>query len=317
MACNGCQYTISEFLTLIRDECKLNNFLNVHNVLTDEKICPKCNKSCKFNPNENTFQCSTAIVQSKGHKKRTRLACGFSVSASKSTYFENSELPISEICKFITFWVCVNFSQHDLEEEIKWSSLTVVNWMSFCREVCFSNITKNSEKLGGNDRTVELHEVKFGKQKYTNRIIQGQWVFGGIERNTNKNFLIPVLNRSKETLLEIINEWVLPGTTIMSHCWKEYDCLNDEGFLHQTVNHSKNFVDPDARSHTRRVERMFSDKNDDVHQYGQQKSHFANYLAEYYFRCKYSRLVDRLHNFFICMADVSPPKGNQHGEDDD
>ena len=32
----------------------------------------------------------------------------------------------------------------------------------------------------------------------------------------------------------------------MSDMWKAYDCLQDEGYNHLTVNHSLNFIDPDT-----------------------------------------------------------------------
>ena len=32
----------------------------------------------------------------------------------------------------------------------------------------------------------------------------------------------------------------------MSDCWKAYNCLNNKGYVHLTVNHSYNFVDPDT-----------------------------------------------------------------------
>ena len=43
----------------------------------------------------------------------------------------------------------------------------------------------------------------------------GQWVFGGVERESGKCFKIPVPNRTAEVLLKLIVEWILPGTIIM------------------------------------------------------------------------------------------------------
>ena len=42
----------------------------------------------------------------------------------------------------------------------------------------------------------------------------------------------------------------------MSNMWKAYDCLNDEGYTHLTVNHSLNFLDPDTGAHTQRIENI-------------------------------------------------------------
>lgn len=50
--------------------------------------------------------------------------------------------------------------------------------------------------------------------------VERQWIFGGVERESGKCFLIPVEFRDKETLLTIIKQWILPGTTIISDCWK-------------------------------------------------------------------------------------------------
>jgi len=104
---------------------------------------------------------------------------------------------------------------------------------------------KHSEKLGGPGRTVEIDEAKIGKRKYNRgRLVKGHWIFGGYERDSKKIFIVPVEDRTEETLLACIKEWILPGTTIVSDCWKSYNCLNNEGFQHLTVNHSYNFVDP-------------------------------------------------------------------------
>ena len=104
---------------------------------------------------------------------------------------------------------------------------------------------QHSEKLGGPGHTVEIDEAKIGKRKYNRgRLVRDQWIFGGYERNSKKIFVVPVEDRTEVTLLACIKEWILPGTTIISDCWKSYDCLNNEGFQHLKVNHSLNFVDP-------------------------------------------------------------------------
>ena len=86
------------------------------------------------------------------------------------------------------------------------------------------------------------------------RYIEGQWIFGGICRETKACFLVPVERRDKDTLLPIIRAHILPGTRVMSDMWKVYDCLQDEGYVHLTVNHSLNFVDPDTGAHTQGIE---------------------------------------------------------------
>ena len=46
------------------------------------------------------------------------------------------------------------------------------------------------EKLGGEGRVVEIDESKFGRQKYhRGRRVDGQWVFGGVERESKRCFL--------------------------------------------------------------------------------------------------------------------------------
>jgi hypothetical protein len=43
------------------------------------------------------------------------------------------------------------------------------------------------------------------------------------EQGTGRCFLVVVQNWIATTLLEVIKEWILPGTTIISDCWKAYD----------------------------------------------------------------------------------------------
>ncbi|XP_035220542.1 uncharacterized protein LOC118193551, partial [Stegodyphus dumicola] len=132
---------------------------------------------------------------------------------------------------------------------------TVVDWRNFCREVCMDVCVKKSEMIGGPGMAVEIDESKFGKRKYNRgRRVNGKWVFGGIERESGKCFSEVVEDRSRETLLEVIRRKILPGTMIISDCWKSYDCLKNEGFQHLSVNHSLNFVEPTTGAHTNNIE---------------------------------------------------------------
>jgi len=91
---------------------------------------------------------------------------------------------------------------------------------------------------------VEIYEAKVEKQKYSRiRLLKGQWIFGGYERGSKKIFLVPMENKTEETLLACIKEWIWPGTTIISD-WKSHNCLNTEGFQHLITNYSYNFIDP-------------------------------------------------------------------------
>jgi len=63
---------------------------------------------------------------------------------------------------------------------------------------------------------VHIEEAKFGKQKHNRgRWMDGQWVFGGFERGLKKFFLVPVPGRRSDVLLDIIKQWIHPGTTLL------------------------------------------------------------------------------------------------------
>ena len=87
---------------------------------------------------------------------------------------------------------------------------------------------KTARKIGGPGREVEIDESKFGKR---NTIVEKRlktcWVFGGMEKQSNKCFFPTLERRDAETLIPIIKSVVKPGTTILSNCcWKAYTVLH-------------------------------------------------------------------------------------------
>lgn len=116
---------------------------------------------------------------------------------------------------------------------------------------------KTCDKIGGPGTIVEIDEAKFGKRKYNRgRLVDGSWVIGGVQRNSNKCFLAvcPQNRRNAVVLLPIIKQYVAPGTLIITDKWKAYVNLGNHGYIHEDVNHSTNFVDPQSGAHTNSIE---------------------------------------------------------------
>lgn len=83
---------------------------------------------------------------------------------------------------------------------------------------------RNHIKIGGPGTIVEIDETVITRRKYERgRLVSNQqWIFGLIERGSCRCVLMPVERRNAATLLPIIEEFVMPGTTIMSDCWAAY-----------------------------------------------------------------------------------------------
>ena len=73
--------------------------------------------------------------------------------------------------------------------EVDVSGNTVVDWDSFCREVCKVNYLECEEKIGGPGKRVQMDESKFGK-----RNIGYQFMF----RARMYRSLIPVFKSVKD-----------------------------------------------------------------------------------------------------------------------
>jgi len=158
--------------------------------------------------------------------------------------------------------------------------------------------------IGGEGKVVEIDESKFGKRKYhRGHYVKGQWVFCGIERGTGQTFLVAMHERSAETLIGLIKQWILPGTTIISDCWVAYSSLRDEGYMHFTVNHSITFVDENTGAHSNTTESTWKQITALLSPYNR-KADYIYFLAEYMFRQKYVEDIDPFCKFIQIVATV-------------
>lgn len=113
-------------------------------------------------------------------------------------------------------------------------------------------------------------------------------------------------NREAATLLPIIEEFVLPGTTIMTDEWASYRRIGNlpGQYNHLTVNHAHNFVDPQTQAHTQGVEstwRKFKHRN--KIECGTSRSLVDSYLCEFMWRQRhknenlFEKILDAIKNF--------------------
>jgi transposase-like protein len=99
-------------------------------------------------------------------------------------------------------------------------------------------------------------------------------------------FAVP--DRSAATLMPIITQYILPGTTIMSDQWRAYNGIAAAagmGYTHETVNHSLHFINPNTGANTQRIERSWkSAKERNKRHNGTHRQMIDSYLCEYMWR---------------------------------
>ena len=262
------------------------------NILARNRTCPECGEHMKLietsDRHDGLKWSCTRKINNRRHFKE--------LSIRHKSWFSGSNMSIEEILKY-TYWWSLGVEQDVIISQLKLSSKTTVDWSMFCRETCLEIMTQQNIQLGGKDKIVEIDESKIGKRKYhRGHLVEGQWVFGGIERDSRKSFLVAVEDRSEETLLPIIKKHISVGSTIVSDCWKAYHNLSDHGYLHQTVNHSVEFKN-DEGFHTNTIEGHWRQVKAFLPSFSRKKAHQPSYLAEFLYR--YQHPKENLFSHFI------------------
>ena len=276
-------------------------FLQKHGVIPREKLCPGpifnkeryglCGqpmilKDVKDRKDSITWRCRKVhkiVVGDQQYVKKD-----VKVSIREDTWLEHCNLTLEEIILLIYCWAN-NFTNQQIQHEVRCSDKTVTKWSSFMREACMSQMLDESEAIGGPGIEVEIDESKFGKRKYQKgKQVEGQWVFGGREsKDKSKIFMVPVKKRNRKTLIPIIQKYIKKGSIIHSDCWRPYKVLSKLGYQHVTVNHSKNFKDPKTGACTNRIESDWRHAKVSLPSYGVKKDGHQSYLAEFLWRRKY------------------------------
>lgn len=270
-----------EFAPLFLDEDKCTDFLLQSDALYRQRTCVACRFEMALMGTRDSWRCENR-------------ACRKQVSIRSNSFFSKSKLPCSKILAMAYLWVHRSKTT-DICTMIELSPNTVCAYQAYFRQLVCGHLMADDGIIGGEETIVEIDESKLGsashplilgKRKYNRgHPVEGVWVVGGIERTVGKRmFIVPVADRKAETLIAVIKEHVLPGTTIYTDLWKGYSSLDLEGFHHGTVNHSKCFVDPNTGVHTNSIEGAWSALKMHFAPRQRTKDDIENRLGEYLWR---------------------------------
>lgn len=253
-----------------------------------------------------------SITQKAERWRCNKSSCRSEIGIRKGTWLQGSRLPFDKIILFIYSWVNGYTSVNFCEKELEMASHTSTDWKNYLREVCADNLLKNPMKIGGEGFTVEIDESCFSRRKNNvGKVYPQQWVFGGVCRETKQTFLYAVPDRTAATLKQCIKDTILPKTTVISDLWKAYEGLDrdeDMQYVHLTVNHSQNFIDPISGAYTQTIESVWAAaKRRNKKECGTSRSLLDSYLCEFMYRQRY-REVDLFQQIFTDIVAFWPPE---------
>lgn len=237
------------------------NFCMEVGLLPKLRKCSYCKKPLKLVKEPRADHATPVVYRchNRGCKK-----CQSYVSIRDGTLFDGSKLSIGTTLKLLVLFAggCTSYEslRHECVDDCdtELSQETISDWLTYFREIQLEALVRHSSgKIGGENCVVEVDESKFGRRKYNRgRVVEGQWVVGGICRETGEIFIAmcPENKRDAATLLQIIDDHVWENSTIITDCWKAYEGLDESKWRHLTVNHSQNFVDPSSGAHTQSIE---------------------------------------------------------------
>ena len=101
------------------------------------------------------------------------------------------------------------------------------------------------------------NEAEVENNQNHGRRIDGSWVFGLKKGDDCRYFYVE--KRDKNTLILIIQREVEENSVIHSDEWSSYSDLIHLNYIHQTVYHQVNYVDPATGAHTQVIERSWLD----------------------------------------------------------
>jgi len=121
----------------------------------------------------------------------------------------------------------------------------------------------------------------------------------GIYSSKTEVIFLRVRDRSGATLISIIEKYVVAGSVIVTDLWCGYNGLAQRGFIHETVNHSENYVNPITGYHTQGIERAWRTAKDYISYAKWNRRLLQSHLDEAAWRMKHANNLPHLLSTFL------------------
>jgi transposase-like protein len=179
---------------------------------------------------------------------------------------------------------------------------TVSAYKKHLRQLVTDSLDTDDTIIGGDGIIVQIDESKFGKRKYNRgHRVEGAWVLVGVEITADRKVFAEVVeNRTESTIVEVLQRHVARGSTIWTDCFSSYKNLSRIfNIVHQTVNHSVEFVDRESGVNTNTVEGTNYALKNFVPPRNRTITHLENHLNEFVWRRKHGLCL--WESFLSCL----------------
>jgi transposase len=203
--------------------------------------------------------------------------CQHSKLITDGTYWQDAKLPYDKVLMFM-FLFALGLKDTSVTRFVR-ESRYLSQLCKALRHTIAEEFVQTLPKFTG---IVEIDESHFYNRPSCDL---KAWVFGLYERHTRRTFMQCVPKRDAGNLLPIIMNRCEVGTTIISDQWRAYDKLEDLGYPHYTVDHSRFFVDPQNREiHSQNIEISWGWAKYEIKRKNRTGTALQDYLHEFCWR---------------------------------
>jgi transposase-like protein len=203
---------------------------------------------------------SNILIYLKKKYKCQKKGCkNYQRSAFADTFFYRKKLKCNQILQIAYLWICGSTTK-TIQIQTGHSSKTLTSYLKKFKILIAGMISEDDDMfIGGKGIVVELDEtLLLGKIKsHRGHGVEGVTIMGGVERTKERKVLFfkIIKRKDKDTIQEVIEKYVHPDSIVNTDQLSSYNCLeNSLGMIHNTVNHSKYFIDPITKTHTNTIE---------------------------------------------------------------